>query len=1160
MSALVQFTDEQQVALTTWNASVALSAGAGCGKTFVLTQRFLSHLDPSDHAPGVNLGELVAITFTDAAARELRERVRRACFERLQSAASSDADHWLTLLRSLDAARISTIHAFCSRMIRAHAVELGIDPTFRVLESAATAVMQVEALDDVLRHRLAAKNETAMRLAMDYGLRELKNMVRALLSKAKSEEFAKWSNFKPVEIVAMWQDESHQLRKLMLSELVRGPAATTILQLLNSFEPAKPERFVAARGILLDLLPRLSAGETVEEDLARIHACARVQGADRKAICTAKDWTYPEEYAEYRDACTALRTEIEKLQKLSFDATAATVAAENGLRLIELTGVVSKAYEEAKRSQASLDYDDLLYHAHRLLNDEQFELTRREWQELVRLLLVDEFQDTDQLQVDIVKALVGDQLETGGLFFVGDYKQSIYRFRGAEPRVFEALTGQVSEIGRLSLTTNFRSQPAILDFVNALFARVFDKYDALNPKRLQVTERPAVEFLWTAPENKASNNSDNSDESDAGKAALRKLEARRIAQRLRAMLDGEEALVANNGQPRPVQPRDIVILFRALSDVQHYEAALQQEGIDYYLVGGHAFYSQQEVFDVLNLLRAVSSACDDVSLAGALRSPLFSLADESLYWLIEQYGGLNSAIATGKPPKQLESVEAEKFKSAVATIGELRAKKDTLSPAELLQTALDRTGYDAVLLAEFLGERKLANLHKLLEQARALESTGGGLDAFLEQLAEFTTRDPKEALAATNPESADVVRLMTIHMAKGLEFPVVVVADLDRTFSADSPSAALDPRLGPLVKLPKACDDASAVGLNLYKRLQKPEEEAEYARLFYVACTRAADFLVLSSAVKELDKPKGTWLKLLANHFDLHSGAFLGDTQSDPLVRIAAFDRAKGQKKPKTEARADLLKLTAETELLVGRGAGEVPSAAGELQPDRSARERFTVTRLSGEIVVQTAPDFQAAIDGTEAAGGGKWLDPLGLGTLVHAVLERVRFGQPNPIRQWCQLLAPMHMDGDEEEAAAEAEKMIESFLLSPRGRELASADCVIREIEFLLRWPLDSVDKSRFLQGYLDCIYRDSNGSWHLLDFKTNRISDQSVAEVAVKYRLQLAVYALAMEKYLGDRPTELVLHFLRTGKEHWFSWDDESRKKAIDLIGRAIDSATMC
>src|SRR5690606_17821955 len=146
------------------------------------------------------------------------------------------------------------------------------------------------------------------------------------------------------------------------------------------------------------------------------------------------------------------------------------------------------------------------------------------------------------------------------------------------------------------------------------------------------------------------------------------------------------------------------------------------------------------------------------------------------------------------------------------------------------------------------------------EQARALESTGGGLDAFLEQLAEFTTRDPKEALAATNPESADVVRLMTIHMAKGLEFPVVVVADLDRTFSADSPSAALDPRLGPLVKLPKACDDASAVGLNLYKRLQKPEEEAEYARLFYVACTRAADFLVLSSAVKELDKPKGTWL------------------------------------------------------------------------------------------------------------------------------------------------------------------------------------------------------------------------------------------------------------------------------------------------------------
>ncbi|MEX2170494.1 MAG: UvrD-helicase domain-containing protein [Pirellulales bacterium] len=1150
----LQYTSEQSAALTTWSESVALSAGAGCGKTFVLTRRFLSHLDPHDAAPNVKLGELVAITFTDAAARELRDRVRRECVARLQDPANQDPGAWLTLLRSLDSARISTIHSLCSRLIRSHAVELGLDPTFRVSDAAASAVLEIEAVDDVLRDLLSRRDDDVMRLAADYGLSLLKTMIGDMLPKTRLAEFAGWSEKPPADTVKIWEAVLYSVvLPQNLNELSNSPAVREILQLLEELPfgvPLKPA-LAAARDMLLERLPRLADFAERPDELRAVREAAKVQG-----ICTKKDWPDDDCYQAYTAACKSFRDDLDKILKLEFHGDIAAIAAENGLRLMRVSSQVAAAYEQAKRDQAAIDYDDLLFHAHRLLSDERFVETRTEWQKQVRLLLVDEFQDTDQVQVDIVKALVGDGLASGGLFFVGDFKQSIYRFRGAEPRVFEALTEEVPAGGRLLLTTNFRSQPAILDFVNALFGRVWpDKYKPLVPQRSQTTPRPAVEFLWTAPAGPET--AEPGKKTKINMEALRREEAKRIAQRLTAMIDDGEPIVAKDGPPRPVQRGDIVILFRALSDVQFYEKALEEAGIDYYLVGGHAFYSQQEVFDVLNLLRAVSSSCDDVSLAGVLRSPFFSLADETLFWLVERYGSLNAAIAAGTPPRELESAEREKFSAAVETIHELRRLKEIASPAVVLQTALDRTGYDAVLLAEFLGERKLANLHKLLEQARATEQVaGGGFEAFLEQLTEFTTRDPKEALAATNPESADVVRLMTVHMAKGLEFPVVVVADLDRELAIRWPAATFDPQLGPLVKLPAFQEDRSAVGRDLYQRIHMPEEVDELNRLFYVACTRAADYLVLSAAAKDLDAPTGAWLKLLGQHFELRTGAFLGVSPNEPLARLSQIEAA--GIKHQRDAREDLLKLVAQTELLIGQGNGEVPPAAHGLAADRAMRQRFSVTQLSGKIVRHDGTGADADGPRAEAAGGGKWLDPLGFGTLVHAVLERARFGQKNPVRDWCELLAPLHMDDDESTAATKAEELVEKFLASPRCAELVSAASVKREIEFLLRWPLDANSPdAQFLQGYIDCIYRDAVGAWHLLDFKTNRVEGKDLSQVAEQYKMQLGVYALAIEQSLGVRPAKLVLHFLRPSKEHHFSWDEASRASAIAQINQAIADA---
>jgi ATP-dependent helicase/nuclease subunit A len=216
--------------------------------------------------------------------------------------------------------------------------------------------------------------------------------------------------------------------------------------------------------------------------------------------------------------------------------------------------------------------------------------------------------------------------------------------------------------------------------------------------------------------------------------------------------------------------------------VEIYEEALQRYGIDYYLVGGHAFYAQQEIYDLLNLLRTLSNPCDELSLAGVLRSPFFGLLDETLFWLAQHPDGLAGGLFAEELPPELNDQQRCQVESTAKTLAELRAMKDRLPIAPLINEALARTGYDAVLLAEFLGERKLANLRKLIEQARSFDQSGMfTLDDFITQLAQFVVRQPDEPLAATHPESTDVVRLMTIHQSKGLEFPVVVVPDLDRS-------------------------------------------------------------------------------------------------------------------------------------------------------------------------------------------------------------------------------------------------------------------------------------------------------------------------------------------------------------------------------------------
>lgn len=1149
----IRYTDQQRVAVNTRDVSIALEAGAGCGKTFVLTERFLSQLQPStgDALP-TELSELIAITFTDAAAREMRDRIRTKCLERLEKADAKEGDYWLALMRSLDTARISTIHAFCGTLIRAHAVELGLDPDFQVLDQAAADVLQSQAIDQALRKRLDDEDATVLQLAADLGIQRLKSHLATLVDQSRGPQFQHWLAATPQQLVDAWrQAYVEQAVPSYRSRLV--PLTNAAAEILQAWDGDSP-KLAPVRAELLPLLQGLAESPTFLDDLQQIRNLAKIQG-----VTKAADWPDKTTYEEYRDRCAELRKRIDAVKPLANEAElqASAVAC---LQILRLANEAAKSYGAVKQSYSSLDYEDLMAEARRLLVEPEFESLQRRIRQQTRLLMVDEFQDTNQSQVDIVRALVGEGFAAGKLFFVGDCKQSIYRFRGAEPSVFRDLQTETPAAGRLPLTKNFRTQPHIIEFVNDLFSGIFSEdYLPLQAAREQTTSVPAVEFLWTPVERSLA-------ASDA-----RRAEAQTIAQRLKTLIEEQQPIVVGKddaGEPisRPAQPGDIAILFSALSDVKQYEEALRDAGLEYYLVGGHAFYSQQEIFDILNLLRSLASNCDEVSLAGLLRSPFFSLQDETLYWLCQSAGSLNAALRAKQLPKELSSDERAKVERAATVIKQLRQERTSLSIAALLQAAFDATGYDATLLTEFLGERKLANLNKLLEQARRIEQLGGGqLDAFIRQLTEFTVRQPKEALAATKSGDSDVIRLMTVHGSKGLEFPVVVVADMHRKTQADKTAVAIDPRLGPVIQPADTPESGGALGIDLYKLLEADENRAEKHRSFYVACTRAADYLILSGATTGDLMPDGSWLQTLSEHYDINSGSpASGKLPEGPLVTIGGDNESggggskAGRQKPLDELLAEARSSKA------GRDNHLATALPIPLNPEQI--KRFSVSRLTGQLRDARSWSAQQKLSSLLAPTTGEKVDPRGLGNLVHAVLERLTFTEVDRNHSdWTERLAPLNLRRHAGRAAEQTNHMLERFLRSPRYEDLCKAKQVIQEAEFLMNWP-PSGQAEAYLQGYLDCLWQDAAGDWRLIDYKTTTLvaadgepdTMQAVAkEKAEEYRLQLEVYALAVEGAYGVRPREMYLYFLKPGVEVVFDWNETARAEAIDRIAQAISDA---
>jgi ATP-dependent helicase/nuclease subunit A len=1076
---LARLTVEQARAVATRGVSIVLSSGAGCGKTHVLTQRYLAHL----HDDGAEVGQLAAITFTDRAARQMRGRIREAVKKAIQTGVPGpERDSWKRHERNLESATICTIHAFCGALLRQHALVAGLDPRFEVLEEVLTVNLRDDALRDGLHHLLTATTavgDDLRELVTLYGWRVTVGAIEHLVDAHDVAAWDVWSHRPAGEIADSWlsQQRSDILPKYIEHLIRAAPKITHCLRLLRSTPCVGPKMRANVEQILGGT-PRLAEVADLGVAVNALTEAAKVTGTER-----AKAWPDEATYEAIKAVFDDFREDLPKrLDPFMATPERPDAAVAVGQRFVRVAAECVRVYSDRKRRAGVVDLHDLLTLARDLLRD------RREVREQVRrrfrFVLIDELQDTDPVQMELVELLCAAGITHGKLFAVGDAKQSIYRFRGAEVALFQALQATMPSDGRQSLSVNFRSQPAILHFVNALLRPHMPGYEPLRPHRPQVNAGPCVEFLWCS----------RGDKESVGEG--RRREADMIAGRIAALVGRGEALVVDGKTAclRPVRQQDVVLLFRSMSNVAIYEAALRRHGLDYYLVGGRAFFAQQEVYDLLNLLRVLENPQDAVSLAGTLRSPFGCLSDEALYWLAQHPDGLWAGLHDGAALDRLAEAERTAVERARRFFDRWRERKDRLPIVGLLNLVLADCGYDAALQYEFLGDRKLANLWKMIDLARTFDRSGlFGLADFIQRLGDLVQAQPREEQAATLPENADVVRLMTIHQAKGLEFPVVVLPDLAATTGgAHLPVAHWDRQFGCIVR-PPADDDPplfSDVGRKLWRVREALDEWHEDVRTLYVACTRAEDYLILSAALPESLKPVNTAVTVLAEQFDVRTGDCL-----DPTV--PTDERPNIRVKPSDGSTEDITPI---------RRAVESPVALTAADADAVAP--IPVRWPPGAVVVLTtaSKDQLLGDDGREhvlraVVTDWDFRDHDGWQHLLADALS----GLPSVARS-----SPM---------ASELASGLRAFADSELRRHIATASEVWRDLEYLF----PSSDDGVVLRGWIDLLWRDAAGGQHVLAWDFGRLA---VGDVWQGRKNDLLVQSWAIQRQTEMWPRTIILY----------------------------------
>ena len=1112
---------EQAAAAYEISKHVSVTAGPGAGKTTVLVERYLHIL--RQHK--LSIDQIVAITFTNRAANEMRERLRAELNQILKTASNGERKHWLNYKRTLDGAVITTIHGFCARLLREFPVEARVDPQFVLLDEHRTAMLLEAVVEEVLSEFISKEHIEVSRLTLGVGRAKLATALAELYRDVRSQGLR-------LDDLARTTAASHATEAdhhLALAELDRAMGAFLNLRCKTVKSRGKQAEVSGAWSKFRDLLATIPEHETLADYCRQIETFREVRPPARSDFA---------ELVKVLDSLVWAKNLGGLVPQICLDLFASRYALE----MVSLLTRIDQRLNEEKQKLSALDFDDLELRTLSLLERPEVLLRAAE---RYKFFLVDEFQDTNGLQRQLLERLaLAKSRSPANLFIVGDRKQSIYGFRGADVDVFREMTTTLVNAGGEAkpLQLNFRSQPPLISFFNHLFFRLFQvpedisaeeseslaqlgyvDHERSEAKRELQDSGPLVELLLATQA--------AGDDETRSEQELRTLDATQLATRITSLMRANPELKYS----------DIALLFRAMTQVHFYESVFRRANIPYQTVLGRGFYERDEIRDLIQLLRFLDNKTDELALAAVLRSPLCGISDNALLalrcapWLQAGDGSeaqtslsgtrrLYRALRHHREIAFVSDEEHELLDRAAALVSRLIARRHHCSIEDLLRFAVAEPEYTTVIAANFDGAQRLANVQRLFTLSARFERSGHHLIRdFVRYVEEFEAIGSRESEGQID-EAANAVRLMTIHQAKGLEFPVVIIPDLHRSgkVAADS-SFLLDRHHGLTLKVPDGRGDRVAgCTFSRFEKRNAWREQFEAMRLLYVAATRSRDRLILSGAMEELgdvSKKGDSWLKWIWQALELGERTQSGLIELTPDVQLQLTVNL--QAEPSSEVEVD------EDHEARGDDSDSLLTLFPLLQPvaantDRGGH-RFSVTQLINyqrcarqyyfDRVLQLPGAEELAVwNNAEAPEPPANLTATLKGAVIHRFCElytteqdiesclRESFAYVVRLRQ--AQLADRLVEIDVDVAIKDLLPLARNYLASDVYARVASAQAVASEkvsaepvgevgiwseLSFRLRRPLG------VLNGIIDklLITRSADGSLlvEIIDFKTNRI-----------------------------------------------------------------------
>lgn len=1136
------WTAEQRRAIET-PGSLIVSAAAGSGKTAVLTERIARHI-----LEGASPDDLLVVTFTRAAAAEMKKRIGDRLSALAAQQQGDEAARLYGAAEGIGRANISTIDGFCSHVLRRHFDIAGLDPAFRAGEEAENLALRQEALDELMERYYAQKG--------------FSDLVDAFGEEAEfSAQFLRLYEFIMAQPEPMeWLKEAIDKYDIAEDALPLCPAAEEYLKGLKVRLGAYMDILRSRRDEIAEDYPKTAA--ILDGDLTQLGGALLQKSlrgyANQLSACAFATFSMrgaEKSYSEYvKNPRDDMKKEVKKHIALSGKPIGRQAKLIAGIKplldmLYSFTGDFIVLYSEKKEQAGIIDYADMEHIALRLL---RLPAVAKEYRDRFSFVFIDEYQDCSPLQNALFSALA----RPDNLFIVGDVKQSIYGFRMAEPTMF---TERIDEFSRrdaaLHLSANFRSSNEVIEGVNSIFTPIMTRetggVDYDETARLVHGRRdasPGGAELHVISRSAPLDTGDAADENTEEQLLAAEAEALFAAGRIRELLC--ESFTDRKGNTRNYKYSDIVILHSSPKNVaEAWVRTLSREGIPVYaeLTGGYFDAIEVQIF--LNLLAIIDNPLQDIPLISVLRSPIGGFSTEELITLRAdcREGLFYEALKAGA---DRDTPLGHKAGGFLGRLKRWRAQGELYDITELIAMLLEDTGFENYVSALPGGQSRHANLEALIKNAGIYSNSGHGIRGFLRFMEKARSGD---SLGAAQIASANVVRLISIHKSKGLEFPAVILGGLSVNFNKKSRSSVLvlDSSLGIGLKAARG----SSRELNLYhsaiaERIWR-REISERMRLLYVAMTRASEKLIMLCSFRDVEK--GLAAGRIPVTPNTCSGAerfadwilpvLFSSPSGNPLREYLGMPPLSGHKTilcavhPALRASALGAALPREEYLAFTRqavedGPGEYAELFAWRYPygaDTVLPSKISVSQLIGNLPeLGQYPDFMRDSMAERAVSRG---------TAAHKLMEHLPIAKHTfaSVNACLKELTDRGTLTKKEAEGIYAANIVDFFSKGLGSRMLASPR-VERELAFNHRVKANSVfdadtDETLLLQGIIDCCFIEGGG-WVLIDYKTDYVPKGRAKEVAMSHAKQLRLYKSALEELTGIPVKECWIHLLSTGE----------------------------